>query len=53
LVIATEWNEFKHLDLERIRRTMRRPVLVDGRNIYEAGRMAALGFTYRGMGRGY
>ena len=53
LVIATEWNEFKHLDLKRIRESMRRPILIDGRNIYEPERMAALGFTYRGVGRGY
>jgi len=53
LVIATEWNEFKHLDLPRIRKAMRRPIVVDGRNIYEPERMAALGFIYRGVGRGY
>jgi len=53
LLIATEWNEFKHLDLERIRQAMRQPILVDGRNVYEPERMAALGFTYRGVGRGY
>ena len=53
LVIATEWNEFKHLDLPRIRKALRRPIVVDGRNIYEPERMAALGFTYRGVGRGY
>jgi UDPglucose 6-dehydrogenase len=53
LVVATEWNEFKHLDLERVRKAMRRPVLVDGRNIYDPEAMIALGFTYRGVGRGY
>ena len=53
LIVATEWNEFKHLDLERIRKTMRRPIFVDGRNIYDPEQMAALGFTYRGVGRGY
>ena len=53
LLIATEWNEFKQLDLARIRQAMRRPVLVDGRNIYEPERLQALGFVYRGVGRGY
>jgi len=53
LVVATEWNEFKHLDLERVRKAMRRPVVVDGRNIYDPATMIALGFTYRGVGRGY
>jgi UDPglucose 6-dehydrogenase len=53
LLITTEWNEFKHLDLARIRQAMRRPIVIDGRNIYEPERMAALGFVYRGVGRGY
>jgi len=52
LVIITEWNEFKSLDMFQIRGAMRRPVLIDGRNIYESGEMARLGFIYRGMGRG-
>jgi UDPglucose 6-dehydrogenase len=52
LVIVTEWNEFKSLDMYQIRRAMRRPVLIDGRNIYEASEMTRLGFTYRGIGRG-
>lgn len=51
LLLATEWNEFKELDMARIHRAMRRPVLLDGRNIYDPQRMAALGFTYLGMGR--
>jgi UDPglucose 6-dehydrogenase len=53
LVIATEWNEFKHLSLPRLKQAMRTPVIVDGRNIYEPDEMKALGFIYRGMGRGY
>jgi UDPglucose 6-dehydrogenase len=52
LVIVTEWNEFKALNMLQIRNLMRRPVLVDGRNIYEAAEMDRLGFIYRGMGRG-
>jgi UDPglucose 6-dehydrogenase len=53
LVIATEWNEFKHLSLPRLKEAMRQPFVVDGRNIYDPEQMRALGFTYRGMGRGY
>jgi UDPglucose 6-dehydrogenase len=53
LVVVTEWNEFKQLDLERIRDLMRRPVILDGRNIYDAHLMEELGFKYRGIGRGY
>jgi UDPglucose 6-dehydrogenase len=53
LVVCTEWNEFKQLDLERIRNSMRQPVLVDGRNLYEPADMMRLGFRYRGVGRGY
>lgn len=52
LVIATEWNEFKSLNMLEIRDSMRRPIIIDGRNIYEPGLMRRLGFTYRGMGRG-
>jgi len=52
LVIVSEWNEFKQLDMARIRESMRQPVLVDGRNIYEPAAMKVLGFTYLGIGRG-
>ncbi len=53
LLVCTDWNEFKHLDLARIRNAMRCPVIVDGRNIYDPKRMAQAGFHYRGVGRGY
>ncbi len=53
LVICTEWNEFKQLDLQRIKGLLRNPVVIDGRNIYEPLGMAQLGFTYLAMGRGY
>ena len=53
LILITEWNEFKQLDMARVRSLMQKPVLMDGRNIYDPRRMADLGFTYRGMGRGY
>jgi UDPglucose 6-dehydrogenase len=52
LVIATEWNEFKSLNMLEIRDSMRHPIVIDGRNIYEPALMHSLGFTYRGMGRG-
>jgi UDPglucose 6-dehydrogenase len=52
LVVVTEWNEFKQLDMGRIRESMRRPVLLDARNIYDPAEMISLGFVYRGIGRG-
>ena len=53
LVVCTEWNEFKQLDLKRIHSVMRQPVIIDGRNIYDPKKMIDLGFKYRGIGRGY
>ncbi len=53
LVVVTEWNEFKQLDLTRIRDLMRQPVILDGRNIYDPLKMKSLAFQYRGMGRGF
>ncbi len=52
LVIATEWQEFRSPDFDRIRKTLRHPVIVDGRNLYEPQLMTRLGFTYYGIGRG-
>jgi UDPglucose 6-dehydrogenase len=51
LVLATEWNEFRALNFERIRKALREPVLIDLRNVYDPHRMAALGFTYTSVGR--
>jgi UDPglucose 6-dehydrogenase len=51
LVLVTDWNEFKSLDMHQIRETMRLPVLIDGRNMYEPARMLELGFIYQGIGR--
>ncbi len=53
IILVTEWNEFKQLDMERIRNLMRQPILIDGRNIYDPEKMKALGFIYRGIGRGF
>ncbi|MGH9345771.1 MAG: UDP-glucose dehydrogenase family protein [Vicinamibacterales bacterium] len=52
LVIATEWNEFRSLDLDRLRGLMRRPIIVDVRNVLDPDRARAAGFTYVGTGRG-
>jgi UDPglucose 6-dehydrogenase len=51
LIIATPWNEFKQLDMQRIRESMIAPVLVDGRNMYDPAVMHTLGFTYSAVGR--
>lgn len=51
LIILTEWDEFRALDLSKIKQLLRQPVIIDGRNIYEPQRMKELGFMYRGIGR--
>ncbi|HZZ83489.1 MAG TPA: UDP-glucose/GDP-mannose dehydrogenase family protein [Anaeromyxobacteraceae bacterium] len=51
LFVITEWNEFRQPDLDRIRRSMRQPVVFDGRNIFDPVVMRELGFTYYGIGR--
>ncbi|MCH7823218.1 MAG: UDP-glucose/GDP-mannose dehydrogenase family protein [Acidobacteria bacterium] len=51
LVVATEWNQFRNLDLEQVRDSMRSPIVVDLRNIYDPKKMATLGFTYDCIGR--
>ncbi len=52
LVLVTEWEEFRALDLARLKAAMRRPVMVDLRNVYRPEEMAALGFAYESIGRG-
>jgi UDPglucose 6-dehydrogenase len=51
LVLVTEWNQFRALDMKRIRSLMRTPAVVDLRNVYEPDEMARLGFSYRCVGR--
>ena len=51
LVIVTEWNQFRSLDLQRLKAAMRTPVVVDLRHIYQPAEMAAAGFTYVSIGR--
>ena len=53
LMVITEWNEFKQLDLEKIHSLLRQPIILDGRNIYDPDKLKTLGFYYRGFGRGY
>jgi UDPglucose 6-dehydrogenase len=53
LIMATDWNEFKNLDWGKVKKVMKNPVLVDGRNMYDPAKMREIGFTYRGVGRGY
>ncbi|TAK35864.1 MAG: UDP-glucose/GDP-mannose dehydrogenase family protein [Chloroflexota bacterium] len=51
LVVATEWEQFRRLDLERMRSQMARPVVIDGRNMFDPAAMERLGFVYHGVGR--
>jgi UDPglucose 6-dehydrogenase len=51
LVIATEWDEFKKLDLERVRKALSHPILFDGRNLFDSVEMEHLGFIYKSIGR--
>ncbi|MBW2021381.1 MAG: UDP-glucose/GDP-mannose dehydrogenase family protein [Deltaproteobacteria bacterium] len=53
LAIITEWNEFRHLDWDRMKQILRNPVVFDLRNIYEPEKMRAKGFQYHCVGRGY
>jgi UDPglucose 6-dehydrogenase len=52
LAVITDWNEYRHPDFARIKQALRRPIIVDGRNLYDAAKMAKLGFTYLSIGRG-
>lgn len=51
LVVGTGWPEFRALDFEKIKRLLKRPVIVDTKNLLDAGRMRAIGYQYVGMGR--
>ncbi len=52
LIVVTDWNEYRHPDFARIKQTLKRPVVVDGRNLYDPAKMHALGFDYASIGRG-
>ncbi len=51
LIVATEWNEFRNLDMRAVKILLKRPIVIDGRNIYDPKEMRDIGFTYMGIGR--
>jgi len=51
LAIATEWNQFRNLDLLKIKKLLKSPVLLDLRNLYDPTTLKSLGFIYEGVGR--
>ena len=51
LILATEWNQFRHIDMPRLRELLAKPTIVDLRNVYEPQEMKELGFQYVGVGR--
>jgi len=51
LLLVTEWNEFRELDMKKVKKMMRKPVIIDCRNIYEREELERLGFTYDGFGK--
>ncbi|MCG2785218.1 MAG: UDP-glucose/GDP-mannose dehydrogenase family protein [Anaerolineae bacterium] len=51
LIVVTEWNEFKQLDLEKVKGLLKTPVIMDARNIYDPATVRAMGFKYRAIGR--
>jgi len=52
LVVVTDWNEYRHPDFARIKTMLRKPVMIDGRNLYDIAKMQSLGFAYHSLGRG-
>jgi UDPglucose 6-dehydrogenase len=52
LVVVTDWNEYRHPDFTRMKAMLRRPVVIDGRNLYDPLKMGSLGFQYHSIGRG-
>jgi UDPglucose 6-dehydrogenase len=53
IVLLAPWNEFKQLDMKRIKESMNQAILIDAKNMYDATEMQRIGFTYRAVGRGY
>jgi len=51
IVLVTEWSEFEKMDLQKVKKAMRQPVFVDGRNVFDPEKMKELGFIYSGIGR--
>jgi UDPglucose 6-dehydrogenase len=52
LLIVTEWNEFREPDFTKMKKTMKQPIIFDGRNLYQPEQLRELGFTYSSIGRG-
>ena len=52
LIVVTDWNEYRHPDFARIKSALSKPIIIDGRNLYDPAKMKNLGFTYRSIGRG-
>ena len=52
LIFLTEWEEFKHIDFDKIKKLMSQPIIIDGRNIFDLEKMKKLGFVYKSVGRG-
>ncbi|HVB32642.1 MAG TPA: UDP-glucose/GDP-mannose dehydrogenase family protein [Gemmatimonadaceae bacterium] len=52
LVVVTDWNEYRHPDFARIKRSLKQPIVIDGRNLYDPAKMRTLGFQYVSIGRG-
>ena len=51
LLLATEWNEFKQIDFTQVKNLMHKPVILDGRNLWDSELLKSMGFTYMGIGR--
>ena len=51
LVILTEWDEFKNLDIKKVKDILKTPIIVDGRNIFDPETLKEIGFVYTGVGR--
>ncbi|NMC54704.1 MAG: UDP-glucose/GDP-mannose dehydrogenase family protein [Chloroflexi bacterium] len=52
IILATEWNEFRQIDFERLHKAMRQPIIMDGRNLWDPDQLKEMGFVYFGVGRG-
>jgi UDPglucose 6-dehydrogenase len=51
LLVVTEWNEFRNPDFDKMKSSLKEPVVFDGRNIFEPDKMEGMGFTYYSIGR--
>lgn len=51
LIVVTDWNEFKELDFNKLKKVMKKPIVIDGKNIYNPEKLKQLGFIYQGVGR--